>query len=62
MRAPPDGTVQQAAEGGGVGEAVHEEVERGEADEGPAERGDAGDDEDSASEGDDGEEAVGAQK
>ena len=33
-----------------------------EADEGPAERGDAGDYEDGAREGDDGEEAVGAQK
>ena len=59
---PVLGQVQQAAEGGGVGQAVHEQVEGDKADEGPAQRGDAGDDEDGASEGDDAEETVSAQE
>ena len=59
---PLGGSIQQAAEGGGVGEAVHEEVEGGEADQCPAQGRDAGNDEDGAGKGDDAEEGVGAQE
>ncbi len=59
---PRKSPIQQAAEGGGVGEAVHEEVEGGESDQGPTQRRDAGDDKDGAGKGDDAEEAVGAQE
>ena len=54
--------IQQAAEGGGVGEAVHEEVEGGEADEGPAQHRYAGNNEDGAGECEDAEEGVGAEE
>lgn len=57
-----EGPIQQAAEGRGVGQTVNEEVEGGEADEGPAQGRDTGDDEDGAGEGDDAEDGVGAQE
>ena len=60
-RRPFYGLIEKTAEGGGVGEAVHEEVEGGEADEGPAQHRYAGNNEDGAGECEDAEEGVGAE-